>query len=85
MWESTNLCLSKDWQEITPKAVSGTQPSENQKRTRSINHRGLNEHGDNGLVQPANSRYPHASANVPSVQGESDDYHEGEEDVERNQ
>ena len=82
LWESTNLSFSKDEQETTRKAIFIIQRSKNQKRARSINHRGLDEHGDDSLVQSTNSRYPHTSANVPGVQDEPDDNHEGEEDVE---
>ena len=50
LWESTNLSFSKDEQKTTRKAIFIIQRSKNQKRTRSINHRGLDEHRDDGLA-----------------------------------
>ena len=42
----------------------------------------FNKHGDDAPGQSTDSDYSHYSANVPGVQDEPDDDHEGEEDVE---
>ena len=47
--------------------------------------RRLNEHGDGALVKSTCSTWsPQGGTNVPTVQDEPDDDHEGEEDVEGN-
>ena len=65
--------------------VSGSPQYNEQQRVHSVKGRRLNEHRDDALVQSTGSSWsPHDNANVPAVQEESDDDHEGEEDVERN-
>ena len=77
-----NLSLSKDEHETVRTAPSSTQQQKNQQRTRSIDHRGLDEHRDDSPAQSTNSSYPRAGTNVPTVQDKSGDDHEGEEDIE---
>ena len=83
-WEGTNLSLREDGQEISHNIVVGTttpRPN-NQRQAHSKKGTRLNEYDHNGLGRSTNSTYPHSSANAPCVQDESDDDHEGEEDVE---
>ena len=35
-----------------------------------------------GITHPTDSTYPHGTTNVPDVQDQPDDNHQGEEDVE---
>ena len=63
-------------------AVLSTTQYRSQKRDDDINCTRLDEHSDNGPAQSAHSSSPHGSLNVPGVQDEPDDNHQGEEDVE---
>ena len=80
-WGSTNLSLSKDRDEEIPDWR--TQCRNNKQRAHSVKCTRLDEHGDDGFVQPTNSTWSHrGSANVPGVQDEPGDDQEGEENVE---
>ena len=81
--ESTNLSLREDGQEYIRSAASSNEQSNHQQRARGMRDTGFNKHGDDSPAQPASSSPPQCSANVPDAQNESDDNHEGEEDVER--
>ena len=83
LWKSTNLSLGKDRYENVRGAVPSARRSKNQQRAHSVQGRRLDEHGNDDLVQSANSTFPRGSANVSGVEDEPDDDHEGEEDVER--
>jgi len=78
------LSLSEDRNEQIRKYAFGGQRSNDQQRGYSEKSRRLDEHGGDCLVQPTNpTGRPRDGANVLSVQDESDDDHEGEDDVER--
>jgi hypothetical protein len=81
----TNLVLGEDRQEYIGSPTICTPRTDEQYGADGVQGGGLDEHGDNGVV---NSACPSASSegvsNVPAVEEESDDDHEGEEDVERN-
>ena len=84
-WESTNLSFGEDRQENIRGMVSGAPRPNEQQRVHGVKGRRLDEHRDDSLVQSTDSSWgTHGSANVPAVQDESNDDHEGEEDVERN-
>ena len=83
LWESTNLGLREDGYEDTRNGILNAPRSNNQHRAHSVKGTRLDEHGDDGLAQPIDSSHPHGIASVPGVQYEPDDYHKGEEDVER--
>ena len=51
--------------------------------TPSVEGTGLDERDNDGLPQATHSGYPQGSASVSCMQGEPDDNHESEEDVER--
>ena len=82
-WECTNLNLGEDRQEGIPNGGLRAPRSNNQHRAHGVKGTRLDEHGDDRLTQSADPSSTHASANVPGVQDEADDDHEGEEDVER--
>ena len=82
-WEGTNLSFGKDRYENVRSTVPGARWSKNQQRAHGVQGRRLDEHGDDDPVQSIGSTVPHGSPNVPGVQNEPDDDHEGEEDVER--
>ena len=83
-WEITNLSLIEDGQEEIHNgaAFDDTPCSDNQQRAHSKNGTGFNEHGDDGLVQSTDSSHPQGRASASGVHDESDDDHEGEENVE---
>jgi len=82
-WENTNLDLSEDRREKIPDCVIGSNRPDDQQRGHSEKSGGFDEHGGDGLVQSADSIWrSSSSANVPCVQDESDDDHQGEDDVE---
>ena len=85
LWGSTNLSLSEDRQEDIRSVVSSAPWANKQQRIHSIERRRLDEHGDDGLVQPSETAWsPHGSANLPAVQKEPGNDQEGEENVEGN-
>ena len=71
--------MQKDILDSTPR-----NPQHNEwHKSDSVKGTGLDEHGDNGLVQSTSSRRrPDGISNVPAVQDESNDDHEGEDDIE---
>ena len=81
--EGTNLSFSEDGKESLHHVISGSPRPNNQQRTHGVKGARFNEYGDNGLAQSADSSLPRDGANVPGVQDEPDDDHQGEEDVER--
>ena len=83
LWESTNLGLRKDDHEDTRNGILDAQRSNNQHRAHSVKGTRLDEHGDDSLAQSIDSSHPHGIASVSGVQDKPDDYHKGEEDVER--
>ena len=85
LWESTNLSLSKDRQEDVRGVVSGAPRPDEQQRVHGIKGRRFDEHRDDCPVQSTDSSWSsHGTANIPAVEDEPNDDHEGEEDVERN-
>ena len=84
-WESTDLGLIEDGHEDDRSAVSNKPRYDSQQRAYSVQRRRFDEHGDDGLVQSTHSGCtPHGGTNVPDVHDESDDDHDGEENVKRN-
>ena len=81
--ESTNLNRREDVSKEILNGVSSGPCSDDQQHTRSVEGTRLDEHGDDGGAQSADSSYPHRSAGVPGVQRNPDNDHEGEDDVER--
>ena len=82
LWESTNLSLREDGEETFGDVVVGTPRPKNQQQAHSEKGTRLNEHGDDGFGRFTDPTYPHGRTNAPGVQDESDDDHEGEDDVE---
>ena len=83
-WENTNLSLRENKEEETRNGVvPGAPRSDHEHRANSIEGTRLDEHGNDGLAQSIDSSCPQSSTSVPDVQGEPDDDHEGEKDVER--
>ena len=82
-WEDTDLGLSEDGEEQIHGNAVDRPRSDHQQRAHGEKGRGLYEHGGDGLVQSADSsRISRSGANAPGMQDESDDNHEGEDDVE---
>jgi len=99
LWESTNLNLCKDWEKDIHNEASSDwnigirsrvvydrgQSSDDQQRAHGENGTRLDEHGGDSLVQSTiSSLRPGGTADVPPVQDDPDDDHQGKEDVERN-
>ena len=80
--ESTHLSLKEDGHEYLRRTASSNEQSNHQQRAHGIDDAGFNKHGDDCPAQPASSSPPQRSTSVPGIQNESDDNHEGEEDVE---
>ena len=80
--ESTNLSHRESGPENLLGVVVGGPQSNEQKCVRGEKGTRLDKHGDDGFVQSTGSTLPHYGANVPGVQDEPDDDHEGEKDVE---
>ena len=81
----TNLILSEDRQEYIGNPAICAPGSNEQYGANGVEGGRLDEHGDDS---PVNSTSAGLSAegvsDVPAVEDESEDDHEGEEDVERN-
>ena len=80
--ESTNLSLGEDGEEDVHNIILDGQRYNNQQRSHGVEGTRLNEHGGDGLAHSTDSAYPHGIANAPGVDDQSDNDHEGEEDVE---
>jgi len=94
-WENANLSLCKDWKEDLPGVYSGVinirivvvcgpdQCYDNHQRTHCEKGTRFDEHGGDRLVQSTNSNWrPGGSTEVPAMQDETDDDHQGEDDIE---
>jgi len=79
-----NLSLSENGQEGIRSTISSTPQPDQQQRVHSVERRRLDEHGDDGPVHSDSAGSPPGRENVPAVQHEADDDHEGEEDIKRN-
>ena len=82
MWKRADLSLGEDGEEDVHNVIVDGQWYNNQQRAHGVEGTRFNEHGGDGIAHPTDSTDPHGIANVPCVQDQSNDDHEGEEDVE---